>query len=164
MGQHLDAHIQRYVDGRIGILEFRDCFLSEVLADATQQRINQRNAEAYTRAFIAIGTALGGDERPRAGLMTPLPTEHAPITPEEMLAALEPAKVGAKPTHEPTLYELWDALAGQCWHGIAMLLEGATLIVGGMLRVLWWLLCLPHLLLVEWPRKWTGDTKLPPAP
>lgn len=107
MGRHVDAHIARYVEGRMDFLEFRDCFLGEALADAVDQRMTQRNIEAFARA--RAGEAFS---HAVAGLKTPLPTEHAPITPEELLAALAPPRPAEPARHEPlTFYAAWNALA-----------------------------------------------------
>ena len=51
MGRHVDAHIARYVEGRMDFLEFRETFLDEVLADAVAQRMIQRHMEAFARTL-----------------------------------------------------------------------------------------------------------------
>lgn len=99
MGRHVEAHIQRYIDGRMDFLEFEGCFLGEVLEDAIATRTARYNNEVLIASILKLGGAW---------IAEPAPPEDWPaISTEEMLSALEPTKTKEQATpHRLTLPSL----------------------------------------------------------
>ena len=101
MGRHLDAHIARYVEGRLGFLEFRETFEGPLMDDAIAAK---ETALAMQGMAYALALLPNYQERLRA-------ERERALTPEELLAALEPVKVVEERREPLTFYAAWNALA-----------------------------------------------------